>query len=141
MEGRDVVFSCVVEGNPSPSVTWTKNEQRLNFTANSRLNASSTNNNHTLTITDVHRSDAGQYRCVANNSVNTSTSAAAKLEVNCKYHKRTGTLEHGGRSLCCPKTANARVNARVRVLKSEWKRTQVARKINCSQFPRVMKLP
>ena len=95
MEGRDVLFSCVVEGSPSPSVTWTKNKQRLNFTANSRLTASSTNNNYTLTITDVHRSDAGQYRCVANNSVNTSTSAAAKLEVNCKYHRRTGTLELG----------------------------------------------
>ena len=103
VEGRDVVFSCVVEGNPSPSVTWTKNEQRLNFTANSRLNASSTNNNHTLTITDVHRSDAGQYRCVANNSVNTSTSSAAKLEVHCKYHRRRGTFELGGGDLLARK--------------------------------------
>ena len=99
MEGRDVVFSCVVEGNPSPNVTWTKNKQRLNVTGNSRLTASSTNNNYTLTVTDVHRSDAGQYRCVANNSVNTSTSSAARLEVNCKYHMRTGTLELGGGDL------------------------------------------
>ena len=97
VEGQDVIFSCEVEGNPSPNVTWTKNEQRLNFTANSRLAASSTNNNHTLTITDVHRSDAGQYKCVANNSVNTSISSAAKLEVHCKYHRRAGTLEIGWR--------------------------------------------
>ena len=84
VEGQNVVFSCVAEGNPSPSVSWTKNGQKLNVGANSRLNASSTNNKHTLTITDVRRSDAGQYRCVANNNVGNSTSSAAKLEVYCK---------------------------------------------------------
>ena len=110
MEGRDAVFSCVVEGTPSPNVTWTKNEQRLNFTANSRLTASSTNNNHTLTITDVHRSDAGQYRCVANNSVNTSISSAARLEVHCKYHRRAGIIKLGARGPSCRKTlGNARM--------------------------------
>ena len=85
VEGRDVILSCVVEGNPSPSVIWTMNGQGLNITANSRLAATRTKNNHNLTITDVHRSDAGQYRCVANNSVDTSTSSAAKVEVYCKY--------------------------------------------------------
>ena len=83
MEGQDVVFSCVVEGNPSPNVSWTKDGQQLNITANSRLAASRTNNNHSLTITDVQRSDAGDYKCVANNSVNTSISSAAELKVHC----------------------------------------------------------
>ena len=84
-EGKVVDFSCEVKGNPSPSVTWTKDGQRLNIKADSRLTASSANNSHNLTITGVHRSDAGQYRCVANNSVDSSTSSAAELEVNCKY--------------------------------------------------------
>jgi len=60
VKGQNVVFSCVVEGNPSLSVSWTKNGQGLNVAANSRLAVSRTNNNHNLTITDVHRSDAGQ---------------------------------------------------------------------------------
>ena len=85
VEGQNVLFNCSVEGNPSPNVTWTKNGQRLNVTANPRLTLSRTNNSHNLTITDVRRSDAGQYRCVANNSVDSSTSSAAKLEVYCKY--------------------------------------------------------
>ena len=85
VEGQNVVFSCAVEGNPSPNVSWTKNGQGLNVATNSRLTASRANNNHNLTVTDVHRSDAGQYRCVANNSVGSSTSSAAILEVYCKY--------------------------------------------------------
>ncbi|KAJ7386419.1 hypothetical protein OS493_008543 [Desmophyllum pertusum] len=81
VEGQDVVFSCSVEGNPPPSVRWTKDGERLNTTANSRLTESVMNNNHSLTITDVHRSDAGHYRCVATNSVDSSTSFAATLKV------------------------------------------------------------
>ncbi|KAJ7386411.1 smooth muscle contraction [Desmophyllum pertusum] len=84
MEGQVVVFSCLVEGNPPPSVRWTKDGERLNTTANSRLTESVMNNNHSLTITGVHRSDAGQYRCVANNIVNSSTSLAATLKVYCE---------------------------------------------------------
>ena len=86
VEGQDVVFSCLAEGNPSPTVTWTKNEARLNITANLRLTVSQTNNNHSLIIRTVHRADAGQYRCVANNNIlDGSTSSAATLQVYCKY--------------------------------------------------------
>ena len=84
VEGQDVVFSCSVDGNPSPVVTWTKNGEELNVTANSRINVLSTNNNHSLIITNVNRSDAGQYTCVASNSVSSSTSSAATLTVQCE---------------------------------------------------------
>ena len=84
VEGEDVLFTCTVDGNPSPRVTWTKNEEKLNITANLRLTASSPNKNHSLTITDVHRSDSGQYRCVIINNVGNLTSSAGNLNVQCK---------------------------------------------------------
>ncbi|CAH3163905.1 unnamed protein product [Pocillopora meandrina] len=83
VEGEDVVFSCTVDGNPSPRVTWTKNEEKLNTTTNLQLTASSLNNNNSLTIRDVHRSDSGQYRCVIINSVGNITSSPGDLNVQC----------------------------------------------------------
>ena len=87
MEGQDVVFHCLVEGNPKPRVRWTKNQEELNVTASSRLTSAIINETHILTITDVHLTDAGQYRCLANNSVAQTTSSAATLIVEeyCKY--------------------------------------------------------
>ena len=38
-----------------------------------------------LTITNVSRTDSGEYRCVAKNSVGSETSNAAKLDVQRKY--------------------------------------------------------
>ena len=84
VEGEHVVFSCMVDGNPSPEVTWTKNEEKLNITVNQRLTASTLNNKHNLTITDVHRSDSGHYRCVIINSVGNITSSPGHLNVQCK---------------------------------------------------------
>lgn len=87
MEGQDVVLHCLVEGNPKPSVRWTKNEEELNLAANPRLSSAIINDTHNFTITDVHLPDAGQYRCLANNSVGQTTSSAATLTVAdyCKY--------------------------------------------------------
>ena len=84
VEGEYAVFSCVADGNPSPRVTWTKNEEKLNTTTNLQLTVSSLNNKHNLTITDVHRSDSGQYRCVIINDVGNLTSSPGNLKVQCK---------------------------------------------------------
>ena len=91
-EGKDVVFNCSVDGNPPPSNEWTKDSQRLNIPADPKLSSSLLGKTHSLTITDVHRSDEGQYRCVANNSVDDTTSSAGTLEVHCEYafHFRLG---------------------------------------------------
>lgn len=84
IEGRVVIFHCSVEGNPQPNIKWTKNNEILNTEASSKLNASSSGNTHSLRIQDVHRSDEGQYRCVANNSIGNITSTAGTLEVHCE---------------------------------------------------------
>ena len=83
-EGQVVTFKCSVEGNPQPSIKWTKNNEILNAEANPKLNASSSGNTHSLRIQEVHRSDEGQYRCVANNSIGNITSTAGILEVHCE---------------------------------------------------------
>ena len=84
MEGQTIVFSCMVAGYPTPAVAWTKNGVELNVTANLRLSVSSKDGNHTLNITDVQKSDAGQYRCVAKNSLQTSESSPSTLTVQCE---------------------------------------------------------
>ena len=84
VRGDSVTFSCSVVGNPTPSVVWTKDGRDLNVTENSRFNLSSRKNNHSLEIAEVHRSDSGQYRCVAENSNNISYSSAATLTVQCE---------------------------------------------------------
>ena len=83
-EGENVILSCTVAGNPAPDVIWTKDGQTLNIPADQRLNVSFTENTSSLTITNVVRGDQGLYRCVANNSVQNSTSNPGILTVNCE---------------------------------------------------------
>ena len=76
-----MTLSCNAIGNPTPSISWTKDGSAAN---SPRISLSS--HNKQLTITNVNRSDSGQYRCVAHNSIGaTVTSDAATLDVQCKY--------------------------------------------------------
>ena len=83
-EKQTVDFSCVVAGYPTPDVVWTKNRLELNVTGDMRLSVSSNDGDHQLNISNVQQSDAGQYRCVANNSLDTATSSSATLTVQCE---------------------------------------------------------
>ena len=84
IENQDVVLNCTAVGNPQPSVEWTKDDVVLNITADPQLSTTSSGNTHSLTIQNVRRSDEGQYRCVAINSVGATTSEAGTLTVHCK---------------------------------------------------------
>ena len=88
LEGQTAVFNCVVGGYPTPDVAWEKNGMELNVAAHARLSVSFNNGNHQLIISNVQQSDAGQYRCVANNSLDTATSFSATLTVHCKSKSR-----------------------------------------------------
>ena len=86
IEGKTTIFNCTVDGNPEPSIDWKKDNFTLDITADPDLNQRKSGKVHFLTIQNVHRSDEGQYRCVANNSIGSATSEAGSLSVHCKYH-------------------------------------------------------
>ena len=85
-EGSNVTFSCVASGVPEPSLSWTINGTAINVTANPRINL--TADGQQLTVTNVNRTDSGEFRCVASNKVGNVTSMAAKLTVQCKDTKK-----------------------------------------------------
>ena len=76
-----MTLSCDATGNPVPTISWTKDGSPLSN--NSRISLSA--DNKQLTITNVSRTDSGEYRCVASNSVGNETSNAGKLDVQCKW--------------------------------------------------------
>ena len=80
-----MTLSCNVSGNPEPSISWSKDELQVNATINSRISFSADKTQ--LTITRAKRTDNGNYRCVANNSLGIATSDAATVDVQCKSSK------------------------------------------------------
>ena len=82
LEGLNVSFLCNASGNPMPTFSWTINGSPVNTTVDSRISFLA--DNKQLKITTVKRTDGGEYKCLASNSVNTVTSTAAFLIVQCK---------------------------------------------------------
>ena len=83
-EGNNVTLFCNATGNPRPSISWTINGSAVNITVHPRIRLSA--DNKQLTVRNVKRTDSNhQYRCLANNSVDTITSDAASLNVQCEY--------------------------------------------------------
>ena len=78
-----MTLSCAIDGNPKPSISWTKNGSPVSTGGDSRISFAT--DNEQLIITNVNRSDHGEYRCVASNSLGNATSSAATLNVQCKY--------------------------------------------------------
>ena len=80
MQGSSVTFLSDANGVPEPTFSWTKDGSAV--TANDRIRLSA--DNKVLRITNVKRTESGEYRCVATNSVGTVNSNAATLTVHCK---------------------------------------------------------
>jgi len=83
-EGDNVTFTCDVIGNPVPTISWTRDGSPVETSGNSSRIGISVDKKE-LTITNVSRTDSGEFRCVAENSVGNETSNAAKLDVQRKY--------------------------------------------------------
>jgi len=84
IKSQNATLQCKVYGNPVPDVSWTKDGGEVNI-ADQRISVSFTGNTSSLTIANVVQVDQGLYRCVANNSVNTTTSHSGTLTVHCEF--------------------------------------------------------
>ena len=83
-EGDNVTLLCDATGNPKPTISWTIDGLTVNITVHPRI--SLTSDNKQLTVRNVKRTDSNhQYRCRANNSVETITTVDASLNVQCEY--------------------------------------------------------
>ena len=80
VQGSSVTFSSEANGVPEPTFSWSKDGSPV--TANDRIRLSA--DNKELSITNVKRTESGEYRCVATNSVRAVTSNPATLTVHCK---------------------------------------------------------
>jgi len=77
-EGDNVTLSCNATANPVPTISWVRDGSPVD---SSRISFSE--DNKQLTITDVNRTDSGEYRCVASNELGNDTSNAATLDIQC----------------------------------------------------------
>ena len=80
-EGNNATFTCNAIGNPVPTISWTINGSSVDASNNSRISFSE--GKKQLTITNVNRTDSGEYQCVASNSLGNDTSNTATLDVQC----------------------------------------------------------
>ena len=71
IEGGSTTLSCIASGIPSPSLSWIKvsSGQRTNGTE--------------LVLTNIKRSEAGEYRCEASNLCGKATEST-RVDVLCK---------------------------------------------------------
>ena len=75
-ENTTVMFTCLFEGNPAPTVTWSLNGKILQTTEGSTTKSS-------FIVDSVRCSNTGRYICTANNIVRHSAKQLM-LYVTCK---------------------------------------------------------
>ena len=76
-ENTTVMFSCLFEGNPAPTVTWSLNGKILQTTERSTTKSR-------FIIYSARCNNTGKYICTANNIIGNS-SKQQMLYVTCKY--------------------------------------------------------
>ena len=73
-EGDVVLLNCTADGNPEPSITWTR------LSSNSIVS---------MPMTIAGKQDEGGYRCTADNRIGSSTATDVFITVQCKFSLRT----------------------------------------------------
>lgn len=77
--GKDATLSCQIVGNPTPQVSWEKDQQPVEAGARYRL--AQDGDLYRLTILDLALGDSGQYVCRARNAIGEAF-AAVGLQVD-----------------------------------------------------------
>ena len=83
-EGDYIVLPCNATGNPVPTISWTRNGYPLDRNVNARISFSG--RKQQLIITNVNRTDSGEYRCVASSSLGNDASNASQVDIQCEYN-------------------------------------------------------
>ena len=76
-ENTTVMFTCLVEGNPAPTVTWSLNDKNLQTIERSTTTSS-------FIVNSARCNNTGRYNCTANNSIGNSSQEQV-LYVTCEY--------------------------------------------------------
>jgi len=93
VEGSSLILNCTFQADPEPSVQWHRGGNTLPFSDKyQRTNKfvsylSIGYSEHTLTVSNIGKSDAGNYTCIASNSYGTNL-VAETVEVIGEYIKR-----------------------------------------------------
>ena len=95
--GHNMTINCVVTGDPIPHVTWFKGDRSISPTPNKyTLSTAGENPIHsTLTIWNIMTTDAGDYKCLAKNTLGTSE-VTYKLWLLGKELPAGGSTEESG---------------------------------------------
>lgn len=70
-EGYESELTCVVHAHPGAKVTWFKND--LPLKESHHISQLKSGNSHSLRISATKKTDFGNYKCVANNSIGTTS--------------------------------------------------------------------
>ena len=81
-EGENITWSCTTTGDPEPKISWMFNGSRINITYSP--NTFFSNDRQKMTITNVSRTERGEYQCLASNMLGNTSSQVATLDVICK---------------------------------------------------------
>lgn len=88
-EGGVVTFTCTASGVPAPSITWSPAPGGRAATSSNHVVTDSDgfiSVSSTLTISNLMRSDAGHYTCIASNAETGPEIRVFTIRVNCECH-------------------------------------------------------
>lgn len=74
--GNDLMLVCYASGDPKPTITWTKESVSVKeFNASGQF----------LHLANIHRKNAGPYRCTASNGYGNNVTSVSIVSIKCKY--------------------------------------------------------